>query len=665
MHSKFAQFIMSILGILSAIFLLFGCNSGGNNLALNSGGPINGSTITVETVSASSEIGGPYNMPYEIDPVTSDGNLYIATGAGALLQVGKDTGIVRTLAGYNGDVISPINLNLVGSNLYAGDALGRIISVFTGQDNYSAIELLYNGHLPGTLNGYDTFGNSTHLFYTGEDGLYAMAYGDYKNPQKVTTYPIGENRIIVTENEIFFGTRNANDKSIYRYELTSGTTSTIQSGIQTYAGDSNPPRMTWHAPYLYWANGSAIDRYNTETFEIQRITSNAATYIENLVADDSTIYAYENYGYPPQMVKVDITSGQTTTIWNSLCTRNITNENGEVFFLDVCSDQSVYRISGNNPPNKFLSWSDVGLPGIWSMSSGNGMLFLTYGDIYDGKVIAYDLATGQMKTFNSLPQSFFYHDQYLYVYYYYGSGALMRFPLDKALRPLGEVSPARSSPGAVLSMVRDENYFYWIWGNFSANDYRVSRVSVESPGPAEDLFQSSSELRNIAIHNGKVYFSCLDNCGDPGWILASVPASGGAVTPEYGLAADPRTFYSNGIFYVADTFDFSERSLFAINLEEGTDVELLNGLFYDGDARDVSMTASSKWFYIGQYRNLPNGMPEKKLSRYKIVDWNHLGNEEIIVNGIADQVESLMPSTISTDGNHLYFWNGAIKRVAE
>jgi hypothetical protein len=58
-------------------------------------------------------------------------------------------------------------------------------------------------------------------------------------------------------------------------------------------------------------------------------------------------------------------------------------------------------------------------------------------------------------------------------------------------------------------------------------------------------------------------------------------------------------------------------------------------------------------------------MPEKKISRYKIVDWNHIGNEENIVSGIADQVESLMPTTISTDGNHLYFWNGTIKRVAE
>lgn len=611
-------------------------------------------------------------MPYEFNAESAQ-YLYIATPY-ALVQVEKDSGTVKNLAGYTRDLATgvydislPIGLNVYNSYLYAGDLSGKIFGVFTGDDNYGAIELLYNGHLPGMNNAREIFGNSTHLIYTGDDGLHWMPYGHYKNSQFLTKYPAGSNRIAVTDNEVFFATNSPPDRSISRYDLNSGAMEAIKTGIQTFAGDTNPPRMTWHAPYLYWADGNAIDRYDTGTAQMQRIASNVADYIEGLVANDDAVYAYERYGYPPHMVRVDISTGQVTTVWDSLLTTAVTMENGNVYFLEGGTDPGVYRVIGDNSPEKYLTGADLNWPAIWDLTSGGGMLFLSVGDIYNGKFAAHDLSAGISKVFNLVyfPQFYIYHDQSVISYMHNGSGALTRIPLDKPLRPLVKISPERASSGAVRSLVRHGNYIYWIWASDSAADYRVSRVSVDSPGPAEDLFQSSSELRDIFIRNGLIYFSCLDECGGPGWVLVNMGLNGGAVTPFFGLGGDPRTFYLNGVCYVADTLDFFTSSIFAINLDHASFAELVSNLYYSPDD-SFALKASSKWLYVGHLHYNQGGPPDAKISRHKIIDWETIGPEEVIASQGGFNVDfSLMPSTMSTDGKYLYFWEGAIKRVAE
>jgi hypothetical protein len=644
-----------------------GGGGGGGGLS-TSGGSSNG--LLIETINATAEIGGPYDMPYEINAET-DPFLYIATPY-ALLQVEKTTGKVKTLAGYTRDfttgdyfISSPSNLNLFGSNLYAGDQLGKIFGVFIGDDNYGTVELLFNGHLPGTNNDHQIFGNSTRMFYTVDTGLNWMAYGDYKTPHFLTSYPAGNNQIIVTDNEIFFGTYST-DRSISRYDLNTGTMNVIRTGIQSNV--FNPPPMTWHAPYLYWADGNAIDRYDTGTSQIQRIASNVADYIQSLAADNNSIYATVGYGYSPTIFKVDILSAQVTTLWNSIVT-TLTTENGNAYFLGYVygPDDIIYQISGNNPPSQFLTAADLNSSSISGLTSGSGMLFLTTGNTYDGKIATYELSTGIKNIFYPVfyPDSYFYHDQSIISYTYAGSGQLTKIPLDKPLRPIVEVSPKRTSAGSVGSMVRDGNYFYWIWKSSTAQDFRVSRVSLDTPGPAEDLFQSSSELRDIFIYNGLVYFSCLDNCGSPGWILTSLPLNGGAITPVFGLGGDPRTFYLNSVFYLATTLDFQTRTLYTISLVDGSYSKLLAGLYYDQYPTDIILKASSKWLYIGQgYLPLSGGFTYK-ISRYQIIDWKSIGPEQTISFESDSPVQSLMPTSISTDGKYLYYWDGALKRVAE
>jgi hypothetical protein len=662
MSFKIPAFELPVLTLAFLFILLSGCSGGGgSSQSQHSGSP---SGPPIETINTSAEIGGPYDMPYEINAAT-DGNLYIATPF-ALLQVGKNTGAVKTLISSTKDFTTgklitsdPSYLSLIGSYLYAGDDFGKIFRVFTGADNYDSIELLYNGHLPGMLNADQLAGvNSTRLFYMGDDGLYAMVYGDYRHPQFVTPYPAGApSRIIVTENEVFFGMQDDYAvSSIHRFDLNSRTMTDIKTDIQAYAA-----RMTWNAPYLYWVEGTSIYRFNTETSAIQQMAVNVADNIQGLVADDDTIYAYEYYGSPPKVVRVDIQSGTVSVIGNYLNIQNMTIDNGTVYFLTEGTPSVVYKIDGNNPPQQFLIGSDVNLLNIWGLSSASGMLFLTF---YD-RILVYDLSTGTTKglfAIDALHDTFFYHNQSLYVYSWPGSGSLTRIPLDKPLRPIEIVSPPPAGSSGVGSLVRDDTYFYWIWMQNSSY-FIISRIPIDGSGAREDLFQVSSELRDANIHNGRLYFSCLDECSYPGWVLASIPLSGGVVRPEYLLAGDPWIFHLNGIFYDADTLDFSERTLFAINIEENTDVELLSGLYYDEDSTDVFLQASSKWLYIGQYRSY--GIPESKISRYSLIDWKHLGPEEKIIYELALEGQALIPWSISTDGTYLYFWDGAIKKVAE
>jgi hypothetical protein len=623
---------------------------------------------TIETVKTSSIIGGPCNMPYEIN-AEDENFLYIASGG--LLQVEKNTGNVKTLTGYtrnnDGTYIGAINLTLHGPYLYAADNLfGKIYGVFTGEDEYSAIELLHSCHLPENLNSSETFSNSTYLFYYGYTSLNSLTYQNLDSPSHIQTPP-GSNRLVVTENEIFFGNRIYPNSKIFKYDLTSKQMDLIKEGIQVYPGDNSPPRMTWHNPYLYWADGTSIDRYDTITHQTERVATNVADYIENLAVNDNTIYVYENYGYPPKMVKVDILFGQATKIWDSLQTRNIIVENGQAFFLEGGTNNSVYTIVGNKSPEKFLSGADVGLPAIHRLASKNGVLFLGYNSYVYDWIATYDLSSGQVNNFRLVysADSLFYKDEWLYAYTYYGSGALTRIPVHKSLRPVIEISPKRASLGAAVSMVRDDNKFYWIWRGNSSQDYRISKVSIDNPGPAEDLFQSSSELRDIAIHNGKLYFSCLDNCGTQGWALASLPLEGGTVKPVLGLGGDPRTFFLNGVCYVVDTLNFYTANIYAINLNDATYSELLSGLSYHPDD-SFTLKASLTWLYVGHTHYTNNGPPGAKISRHQIIDWKTIRAEEIIAHTGGFNVDfTLMTSSISTDGKHLYYWDGALKRVAE
>jgi hypothetical protein len=651
--------------LLVSMFLtlcLTGCGGGGSGVStVSEPVPAPASRPQVETLKASAEIGGSYDTPYRTDADSPDGFLYVTTPY-ALLQVAKETGSVRTLAGYNNDVYSPTSVYLSGQNIYSGDYSGRIFGVFTGTDGFTGTDLLYNGHLPGTLNTGNIFGNSSALFYMGDDAVYSVPYGDYHNPTSVTTYPAATSTIAVTENEIFFSTYTM---SIFRFDLRSHQMQLVKSGVQNQSGNgAEAPVMIWHAPYLYWVDGRNLDRYNTLTSQVERVATALPPYVSMLAADDATVYANAAYGSPPMLDKVDLASGQVFEICPSSLIQGIAAGDGAAYFV---TGNDIYQIMGNDPPRRILAGAEFNVGGVQrgGFAYDHGFLFMNTMLSSGEKMLVHELATEKTMVYSPTNpvESFFYHDGALYAYTRSGSGALTRTPLDKPLRKLVQFSPSDATPGTVISLVGDENYLYWMYKGRYGGAFKVMRVAKGSPGAVEGLFQSASELRDLAVHGGRLYFSCLNSCGRPGWVMASLALDGGPVRAEVPLADEPKSFYLNGNFYVADTADHQSRSLYLVDVERAAAKLLLRGLPYSSDPtmKDVTVRASSKWLYIGAALGYYRG----KISRYPIQSGGTVGSEEVIVDRPAGDVLSLMPTSISTDGAYLYFWDGALKRVAE
>ncbi len=663
-YTRFLSVVIHLL-VLALLVIVSGCGGGGSGSGNSTGdAPVNSPTI--EALKTNSVIGGPYIMPLEFNATDSSGPLYIATPS-SLVQVDKDDGKVKTLAGYIADiesgkyiVSSPRDMITSNNHLYAGDQHGSLISVYTGEDAYDAIELLYNGHLPGTLNSAGIFGNSNQLIYQGDDGLYSISFDNFEKIEFLTSLPQGENEIIVTEEFVFFATR-AGEYSISRYNLGTGDLDLIKSGIK---GNDRPPTMAWKSPYLYWVDGTAIDQFNTETSSITRITSSAGNYINHMAADDQYIYACQKYGNPTKLQRVELSTGKVTLIReDSYMIQAMTVENGNLYFLDSLNGMELYEVSENNPPSLLFNHDEMNL-GLWGgwgtpyLESADGQVFVNSGE----KIMIYDIGTASTETLDPTVQieSFFYHDKSLYAYQRTGSGALIRIPIGRELRPVEEVSPSPPVSGNIQSMVKDDGYFYWIWRHWLDTEFTVYRMPVGGTASAEELFNTNSELRDVSVHNGRAYFSCLDVCGVDGWALVSMPAEGGTVQTELGLADDPRTFYLNGTLYLADTFDFKERSLFALNLDLELYAELIDGLLYDSYAKGITIQASSDKLYVGQYESSSIGPSRKKISRFDILNWDDIGPEQVI-----SESETVIPWTLATDGINLYYWDEGIKRVAE
>jgi len=129
-----------------------------------------------------------------------------------------------------------------------------------------------------------------------------------------------------------------------------------------------------------------------------------------------------------------------------------------------------------------------------------------------------------------------------------------------------------------------------------------------------------------------------------------MPLEGGTIVPEFGLALGPvQMIQENGVFYVADTFDFGSTSVFSINLTLNDSKELFSLPTYT----DVTLDASLNWLYWSG------------ANRAKITAWNSLGAPQVYEPPTSDPLVSV--NAFHTDGSDLYYWlwTKGLKRLAE
>ena len=115
-----------------------------------------------------------------------------------------------------------------------------------------------------------------------------------------------------------------------------------------------------------------------------------------------------------------------------------------------------------------------------------------------------------------------------------------------------------------------------------------------------------------------------------------------------------------GIIYIADTNDNDTMSLISVNIALQDVQVLLNGLHYG----DVYVRASNQWLYVSENKFVATA-PVRRFRRFPLIAWDQIGSGNTIIEGSGSAVAKFNPSTIHTDGQHVYYWDDDLKRIAE
>jgi hypothetical protein len=612
-------------------------------------------------------------MPFYINS-SDPAYLYLGTDY-SILRVDKATGEKRTIAGnlsegsvfrWRGYIEFPWDLQLQDGYLYAGNDNGRVIRVYTGQDSFGAVEQ-FLPHLPGVNNLAWIAGNSATLFYNGDHGIYAKDYATLTDPVLLVPLESWYNAI-PTDLAIFI---ISDPPALLKFDLATKQTSTIQSNLTLQVGSISLAPMTQYGKTIYWMDGKSIYGMNVDTGSPHLVsTINSVDTLPQIAADDQYVYVRPTSLYV--IYKVSVTSGTVTEIPLPLGAHSIAVANGTLYYSTGVFELQINSVSETGQISTIFDSTGTDLDAVRDaeLLSTDGKLFLRTGY----KVLIYDLTTNTYEIIFPLVYTDYFYTKSgeLFV----GSAAFIQrvlsIPIEQNIRPIDELFPATPLDAtvsySVASTTIDQDRIYWISVGYSAGlpvYYRISSAALDGSN-YQQLFESTSELRDLAIRNGEIYFTCYDQCGSQGWVLASMPVTGGTPTPVFGLLADPKTFYRKGIFYVADTSDFIERQLFTINLDLNDASLLLSRLYYDNQfSHDVFVDISSQWLYVAQQKIVQNGPPARKLSRYMFNSWNSIGQEQRIIDNSIANVDNLIITTITTDGNYLYYWHDGIQRVRE
>ena len=665
--------------IIILIIFLFSCGGGGSsnpNSSNNNGS--NNNSVIIEDIPNSYLIETPYYIE------SSDNNyLYLATDY-SLLQIDKVTGAKRTLFGnmLEGDVFSwrgvlqyPFGLQLKDGYLYAGNNNGRVMRVYTGIDSFNAIEQ-FLPYLPGAINFTWMVGNSTTLFYNGEGGIYAKNYSIVNPPILLAPITSWFNAV-ATDNALFY---ISGAYELIRFDLITHQFSTIKSNITLQIGMSKPAPMAIYGSKLYWMDGNSVYSMDINTSLPHFIaTINTGERFPELVADDQYVYVKAVTLGTAQgtIYKISIGTGTITDLAISfpVAPCGLAIVGGKLYFGIIYIGLQLYSISDTGITTKVFDSIGTDLGPIRSSSYGQLIYYDSKIIVQTGyKLLIYDTLSGNYEIIFPLVYTDMMYAQggKLYV----GSSAwilrVLSMPIDSKLREFDDIYPSFSVNApeiySVTSLTSDQSNIYWLTKvtdiSSLAIKYRIAKANLDGSN-FQLLYESQSELRDLTIHNGMLFFTGNNLFADSRWELASMPLTGGAPSLVGELLLDPKTFYKQGIFYITDTVDYSTRSLFAINVDNNSIIELLSGLVYDDQfSDDTYVDVSQNWLYVAQQKMLQNQMPYKKLSRYKNISFGNIGSEQVIINPNID-VGGFIITSISSDGKYLYYLHDKLKKVKE
>lgn len=643
-----------------------GGGGGGDSSTTDTNPQSSSSSVTIESI-PSSRIAPAWDI------TSNDQLLYLSTHYG-LLEVNKTTGRKRALTGNTliapdgaemGSVEFTHDLRQMGGYLYAA---GRsVFRVNTDVDNKTAVEIALPQHqVQGCCNFDGITGNETTLFYYQSNGtqssdIFSLEHDSTAPSSYVTTVP-GTIEALATKTSLFVSNAETTDNSVYKYDLTSGQRTKIQSTSNTY----RPAAMATNETDIFWFNDDALYKADLQS-NVPILVTTGITNVVQIIADTQYVYALQSGLYPvgTQVYRINVATGLAEQMATGIGIRGIALHNNTVYAAASGFGFKLYSLSVNNAPVELFT--SIGTeftasgndPGLTATSD---RLLFSNGE----KLLVYEVSSGNYEIVypRTRPSYFFVENNVYYFAHRLGDPGISRMSLSGSLRTAESLYPASiSGNNEVLSSVIDQGYFYSILRSFLGSGqpfvYRLSKTSLDGV-TNELLFESADELQDVAIHNGEIFFSCLSSCGDPGWVLASMGLTGGTPRPVFGLLNAPKIHYENGLFYIADTDDSVDQSLFVIDVDRNEFIELVTGLYIG----EVYIDVSSEWLYVSENMAVAYA-PRRRLTRYPLAAWNRVNTGEVIVDGGADEVVYFRPQTIHTDDNYLFYWHDGLKRVKE
>ncbi len=628
-----------------------------------------------------------------IEPVSyidsSDQFLYLRTWNG-IVELDKTTWEKRTIVGNTLSSAGGAELetylggwkfHIAGDYVYSDNSRfnGNIFRASRRPDGLGGIDILLPDDVfEGCCNFGGITGNSTALFYNQYAGdtsdIYRIDYATNGPSEYVGTFSgdardtNGEITVLATDSDLFIlEDHSAFSRRLTRHHLLTGENTTIQAYIGTV---SHPEPLAVNDSQVFWYNGDILFSADFST-NVPVIVHTGIARVRRMVADNNFVYVLQgptnSTASTFEVFRIEIATGAVVQLTSGEPVRDITLLNGELYAVVAQSIFQIYRLDAATSPQLVFQ-----MPPGEITSNGYQLSIRGSGDDLvvanaNHHVVRYNLVSDTFDVLYTHNRSDYLHvqDGIGYVAASNLQPGISEFPVTPALPIRQDERLFEAATGENMLSIDtyvDNGYFYWTWRRKAVNSadvYNLSRIPLDGGG-YELLYSTQEMLGDVAVLDGLVYFTCMNSCGAPGWVLASMPVTGGTPVAELALLLEPSLELINGIIYVADTADFRSMSLFSVNVAMQDVQELLTGLYYG----DVYIRASDQWLYISENKDVLT-IPYKRLRRFPLIAWNKIGGGQTIVDGSGDEVVRFSPESIHTDGQYLYYWHDAIKRLAE
>lgn len=610
-------------------------------------------------------------------------NLYVGSQYG-LLEIDPITGAKRTVAGNQfvidaaGGLGTQVGLiprglfDAASSTAFVPYADGKMASVALSP-SFTAPEIILPQRAMQVINFRGMTANTTQTFWMDFDGsnmhVFSQEFGKANTNQKIASVMGADGNMATSGDYLYLYTDKSGTptRMIYRYQISTGNLTSIQQARSSPGYTLNFPLVATSSG-VYWAEGINIYFLDNASNIAQQVGSVGAT-VTQLIVAGSFLYSLhaEYYSTVPFTLNIVVTRFDTLT-WAAtemarrggppLQRARIAGTGAGRIFMseDVGTGINVSEITGPNTMNQLFTlpaWSQTGMYAspttlaIIAMSSGTTSPQI-YRYNYSSSVTDHIIPVVSADYLQGVGETIFFAD-------YQGNTGIMKLPLNM---PINTPIALQPSPTVNSSWIQggasNEGYLYWVGCQFSAtgSNFQIAS-SLPNGSNFSVLLQTSGELRDPTIFNGRAYFLCQDSCGAPGWVVASTTLTGAGQQTEVIVGGvNPRLYQFNGHAYLTMS-DGSQSSIIALDMNTWSWSNMVSQLPYT----TLYLDFSNKWLYWSGVEVNIDGTARGEVARQAWIDWNHVGPKQ--------QIEWEPVIKIHYFAGNLYYWNQGLVRVPE